>query len=65
MCDILLTSTKKCMIMQHFNMEGIFKFPAGIRNFKQIIFRRKGHVMVMHTKLPMGIENFERIHKEF
>ena len=52
------------MIIQHFNMKRIFKFPEDIKNFKQIVFRQKGWVMVMHTKLPMGIENFERIRKE-
>ena len=45
-------------------MKRIFKFPEDIKNFKQIVFRQKGWVMVMHTKLPMGIENFERIRKE-
>lgn len=64
MCDILLTNTGKSMIIQHFNMKRIFKFPEDIKNFKQIVFRQKGWVMVMHTKLPMGIENFERIRKE-
>ena len=56
-CGILLTDTRESTIIQHFNMKRIFKFPADIKNFKQIVFHWKGYVMVMQTKLPMGIEN--------
>ncbi len=42
-------------------MEGIRIFPTNVKYSEQIFFHRKGCVMAMQTKLPMGIENFREI----
>jgi len=42
-------------------MEGIRIFRTNVKYSEQIFFHRKGCVMAMQTKLPMGIENFREI----
>lgn len=42
-------------------MEGIRIFRTNVKCYEQIFFHRKGCVMAMQTKLPMGIENFREI----